>query len=50
MYLNALLSDGLYAFDAAEPVALWLTVGFVCALLLTGILLCYWWKTEVFTQ
>ena len=39
MYLNALLSDGLYAFDAAEPVALWLTVGFVCVLLLTGVLL-----------
>lgn len=47
MYLNALLSDGLYAFDAAEPVALWLTVGFVCALLLTGILL-YAFKREHF--
>ncbi|MBO7736506.1 MAG: energy-coupled thiamine transporter ThiT [Clostridia bacterium] len=47
MYLNALLSDGLYAFDAAEPVALWLTVGFVCALLLTGALL-YAFKREGF--
>lgn len=38
MSLHSLLASS-YAFDAAEPVALWLTVGIVAALLIAGIAL-----------
>lgn len=38
MSLHSLLAAS-YAFDAAEPVALWLTVGIVAALLIAGIAL-----------
>lgn len=34
MYFNSLLAD--YAFDAAEPVILWLTVGIAAALIVAG--------------
>lgn len=36
MSLHSLLASS-YAFDAAEPVALWLTVGIVAALLIAGV-------------
>ena len=34
MYFNSLLAD--YAFDVAEPVILWLTVGIAAALIVAG--------------
>lgn len=37
MYLNALLAD--YAFDVAEPIALWTTVGVLASLIVAGIIL-----------
>ncbi len=47
MSFNSLLASSL--FDDAEPVVIWLTVGVVCAIVLTGVIL-FFAKRDIFAK